>query len=67
MLGLVDDLRRAEGLTVLVSLHTPEEIAGRADLMAFVADGRVLAAAPPADLLAPGAFPAIDRYLGRPH
>src|SRR6185295_3214057 len=40
MITLVDDLRRDEGLTVLVSIHTPEDL-GAADLMAFVADGRV--------------------------
>lgn len=65
MIALVDDLRRDEGLTVLVSIHTPEDLGGTADLMAFVANGRVLAAAPPRDILAKGRDPAIDRYLGR--
>ena len=65
MIALVDQLRRDEGLTVLVSIHTPEDLGAAADLMAFIADGRVLAAAPPRDILAKGSDPAIDRYLGR--
>ena len=65
MIALVDALRRDEGLTVLVSIHTPEELGAAADLMAFIADGRVLAAAPPQEILARGRDPAIDRYLGR--
>jgi thiamine transport system ATP-binding protein len=64
MIALVDELRRDEGLTVLVSIHTPEDL-GAADLMAFVAGGRVTAAAPPQEILAKGRDPAIDRYLGR--
>jgi thiamine transport system ATP-binding protein len=65
MIALVDELRRDEGLTVLVSIHTPEDLGAAADLMAFIADGRVLAAAPPREILAKGRDPAIDRYLGR--
>ncbi len=48
MIALVDRLRRDEGLTVLVSIHTPEDLAGVAELMAFIDEGRVVAAAPPA-------------------
>jgi thiamine transport system ATP-binding protein len=66
MVALVDEIRREQGLTVLLSIHTPEDIGDAADLMAFVADGRVLAAGAPADLLARGRWPAVDRYLGRP-
>ena len=47
MVALVDALRREQGLTVLLSIHTPEDLATRAELMAFVAEGRVLAVAPP--------------------
>jgi thiamine transport system ATP-binding protein len=65
MIALVDELRRVEGLTVLVSIHTPEDIGDAADLMAFVGDGRILAVGPPADILRGGENPAIDRYLGR--
>jgi thiamine transport system ATP-binding protein len=64
MIALIDTLRREEGLTVLLSIHTPEDLGGAADLMAFVADGRVLAAAPPAEMLAKGRNAEIDRYLG---
>jgi len=65
MIALVDDLRRAEGLTVLVSIHTPEDIGDAADMMAFVGEGRVSAVGPPADILRRGGDPVIDRYLGR--
>ncbi len=65
MIQLIDALRREEGLTVLLSIHTPEDIAGIADLLAFVAEGRVIAAGPPAEVLRTGRDPEIDRYLGR--
>jgi thiamine transport system ATP-binding protein len=65
MIALLDTLRREEKLTALVSIHTPEDLGDAADLMAFVADGQVLAAAPPAEMLRKGRDPAIDRYLGR--
>jgi thiamine transport system ATP-binding protein len=65
MIALVDELRRAEGLTVLVSIHTPEDLGAAADLMAFIGDGRVLATGTPHEILAKGRDPAIDRYLGR--
>jgi thiamine transport system ATP-binding protein len=64
MIRLVDDLRKEQGLTVLVSIHTPQELAEEAALMAFIADGRVLAVAPPEELLRRGIHPEIDRYLG---
>jgi thiamine transport system ATP-binding protein len=50
MIGLVDDVRRERGLTVVMSIHTPEDAAGVADLVAEVRDGRVTAVA-----AAPGA------------
>ena len=65
MIALIDALRREEGLTVLVAIHTPEDISEVADLVAFIADGRVIAAAPPAEIHKPGRHAAIDRYLGR--
>ena len=65
MIALVDELRRAEGLTVLVSIHTPDDIGDTADLMAFVGDGQILAMGPPRDILRGGPNSAIDRYLGR--
>jgi thiamine transport system ATP-binding protein len=65
MVALVDELRRDTGLTVLVSIHTPEDLGDTADLLAFIADGYVLAAGPPAEMLRRGRDPAIDRYFGR--
>jgi len=65
MIALVDELRRAEGLTVLVSIHTPEDLGEAADLMAFVAEGKVLAVAKPDEMLAGALNPAVKRYLGR--
>ena len=65
MIALVDKLRRAEGLTVLVSIHTPEDLDAAAELMAFIDEGRVLAVASPKEMLAAGRHQAIDRYLGR--
>jgi thiamine transport system ATP-binding protein len=64
MIALIDTLRREEELTVLLSIHTPEDLGDAADLMAFVAEGRVLAAGPPAEMLAKGRNAEIDRYLG---
>jgi thiamine transport system ATP-binding protein len=51
MIGLVDALRRERGLTVLMSLHTPEDALGVADSMAYVAGGRVVAAGAPETML----------------
>jgi thiamine transport system ATP-binding protein len=65
MIALVDQLRRDEGLTMLLSIHTPEDLGAAADMMAFVAEGRVLAAGAPTKLLRRGRHPAIDKYLGR--
>ncbi len=65
MVALVDAIRREQGLTVLLSIHTPEDLGGIADLMAFVAEGRVLAAGRPDDLLRPGVSPDVDLYLGQ--
>jgi thiamine transport system ATP-binding protein len=65
MIALIDALRREEGLTVLVAIHTPEDIGDAAELMAFIAGGRVLATAPPAEMLKRGRNLDIDRYLGR--
>jgi thiamine transport system ATP-binding protein len=64
MVALVDALRRDEGLTVLVSIHTPDDFGDAADLVAFIADGRVLAVGAPREILTTGRDVAIDRYLG---
>jgi thiamine transport system ATP-binding protein len=46
MIALVDDVRRERGLTVVLSIHTPEDAAAHADLLVEVRDGRVRAPAP---------------------
>jgi len=43
MIDLVDRLRRERGLTVVLSIHTPDDVAGIADLVAEVRDGRITA------------------------
>jgi thiamine transport system ATP-binding protein len=64
MIKLVDEIRREERLTVVVSIHMPEELGSKAELMAFIAEGRVLATAPPEEMLRAGTHPELDRYLG---
>lgn len=65
MIALVDALRHEQQLTILVSIHTPEDLVDRAELMAFVADGRICAIGAPDEMLRFGRDPEIDRYLGR--
>jgi thiamine transport system ATP-binding protein len=64
MIALVDTLRRENDLTVLMAIHTPSDLAGVADTMAFIDEGRVLAAGPPDGILA-SRDPAIERYFRR--
>lgn len=63
MIALVDALRREHGLTVLMSIHTPGDVAAIADTMAFVAEGRIQAFGPPAAILA-SRDPLVARFLG---
>jgi thiamine transport system ATP-binding protein len=51
MVQLVDTLRRRRPVTIVMTIHTPEDIAGLADQMAFVADGKVLASGSPFEIL----------------
>jgi thiamine transport system ATP-binding protein len=51
MILLVDALRRKRPVTILMTIHTPEDAADVADQMAFVADGRIVASGLPADIL----------------
>lgn len=63
MLALVLRLRRTRGLTLLMVTHDPDEARRMDGLGVFVADGRVHAPAPVADLLdAPP--PEVAAYLG---
>lgn len=64
MIGRVDALRRAHGLTVLMTLHTPEDAADSADLFAFVAEGRVQSCGPWARLVAADGPEPVRRFLG---
>ena len=65
MLELVDGFRRQDGLTVLMSIHTPVEAAEIADLMVFVDDGRVAAAGAPEAVMAESGNEVLDRYFRR--
>jgi thiamine transport system ATP-binding protein len=64
MIRLVDDLRRSRGITVLMTIHTPEEIVGIAEKMAFVADGRIIASGSPAAVLDPDRDERIRAFCG---
>lgn len=64
MLALVDRLRRARGLTVVMSIHTPEDVVGVADSVAFVEGGRVLLQDAPEAVFGSGLDP-VQRFLGR--
>ena len=47
MILLVDEMRRNRPVTILMTIHTPDEVADIADQMAFVADGRIVVRAHP--------------------
>ena len=64
MIALVDALRRERGATVLLSLHTPADMIGHADLAAFIAEGRAILVDSPERALAGGLDPRLDAYLG---
>jgi thiamine transport system ATP-binding protein len=64
MLELVGRLRRAQGMTVLLVTHDPNEAAKIAARTAFVSDGRVVMLGPTADVLA-SPLPVVRDYLGR--
>jgi thiamine transport system ATP-binding protein len=64
MLELTDLLRKAQGLTVLLVTHDPNEAARIATRTAFIADGRVVTVGPTRDVLASDR-PEIRAYLGR--
>jgi thiamine transport system ATP-binding protein len=64
MIVLVDSLRKARGLTVLMTIHTPEEAAAHVDLAAFITDGKVAAFGPWQALAGPDGNPEVRRFLG---
>jgi thiamine transport system ATP-binding protein len=59
MILLVDEMRRKRPVTILMTIHTPEDAADVADQMAFVADGKVIASGRPADILKGALAPRI--------
>jgi len=63
MLDLVDALRRATGLTVLMVTHDPQDAARIATQIAFISAGHVVANDIP-DALLSSADPEIRAYLG---
>jgi thiamine transport system ATP-binding protein len=64
MIRLVDALRRQRAITVLLTIHTPEDIISVADRAAFVADGEVIAEGSPSEVLDPGRDARIAAFLG---
>ena len=59
MILLVHELRRKRPVTILMTIHTPEDAADVVDQMAFVADGGVVASGPPAAILNSSLAPRI--------
>ncbi|WP_046864606.1 ATP-binding cassette domain-containing protein [Microvirga massiliensis] len=64
MIRLVDDLRRRRSITVVLTIHTPEDIVEIADQAAFVAGGQVIAEGSPSEVLTAGRDPRIAAFLG---
>jgi thiamine transport system ATP-binding protein len=64
MIRLVDDLRSARNITVVITIHTPEDIVEIAGQVAFVAEGQVIATGKPLEVLCPGRDPQIAAFLG---
>ena len=64
MIRLVNDLRRQRRITILMTIHTPEDVVGIADHMVFVAEGRVIASGTPDAVLGGSADPRIAAFCG---
>ncbi len=64
MLGLVRDLHRETGVTILMVTHTPEDARAVAELTAFLDAGRIVAMRPTLELLAATDIPQLTEYLG---
>jgi thiamine transport system ATP-binding protein len=54
MILLVDEMRRRRAVTIVMTIHTPDEVEDIADQMAYVANGRVVASGRPADIMSMG-------------
>ncbi|MBM6580085.1 ATP-binding cassette domain-containing protein [Microvirga sp. BT689] len=59
MILLVDEMRRRRPVTILMTIHTPEDAADVADQMVFVADGKVIASGSPSSILNSSLAPRI--------
>jgi thiamine transport system ATP-binding protein len=64
MIAHVDVLRRQRGLTVLMTLHTPEDALAHADMAAFIAGGVVADHGPAREIIRRGRSAALDSFLG---
>jgi len=64
MLDLVNELRQAQGFTVLFVTHQPEDALHAVGRVAFIAEGRVAATGPARDLLLHPSSAALRAYLG---
>ena len=64
MLGLVDDLQAARGMTVLMVTHQPDDARFLGATLALLVDGRVAATGPVEEMLGPDAPDAMRAYLG---
>ncbi|MGO4706907.1 ATP-binding cassette domain-containing protein [Microvirga sp. 2MCAF38] len=64
MIELVDALRRKRRVTVIMTIHTPEEVMNVADQMAFVANGEVIASGSPKAVLRDHPDPRIAAFGG---
>ncbi|MCB8822562.1 thiamine ABC transporter ATP-binding protein [Microvirga rosea] len=51
MIQLVDELRKRQSITVIMSIHTPEEVADVAEQMVLIDHGRVIQAGSPPEVL----------------
>jgi thiamine transport system ATP-binding protein len=59
MILLVDEMRRKRPVTILITIHTPEDAADVAEQMVFVADGKVIASGSPPSILNSSLAPRI--------
>jgi thiamine transport system ATP-binding protein len=59
MVQLVGALRRKRPVTILMTIHTPEDVADLADQVVFVADGRIIASGAPSTILRGSLAPSI--------
>jgi thiamine transport system ATP-binding protein len=66
MIRLVDELRRKRHVTVVMSIHTPDDVAGLADQIAFVAHGRVMTSGSPTEVLEGNLAESIAASLSEP-